>query len=70
MTGTDYDYIELFSELHMSSSFPCSARSLARSGFRRAARTPRKRLNLASGMTGADYDYIELFSELHTQPAL
>jgi hypothetical protein len=63
MSGPDHDHIELFRELHSL----ISARQVLRlrSGFRRAAQTPRKRLNFAPGMSGPDHDHIELFRELH-----
>jgi hypothetical protein len=35
------------------------------SGFRRAPRTARERLNLASCVAGTDDNYIELFSKCH-----
>ena len=60
MTGPNHDYVELFGELHK----PARLGPSLRSGFRRAALTPRNRLNLASGVTCAHHDYVELFGEL------
>jgi len=66
----DDDNIELFGKLlHPArlgpSPFARATLGIRGSGFRRAARTPRRRLNLASGVSCADDDNIELFGELH-----